>query len=219
MQHISRAKGLLSGAARVQASHPWLRGVSNASDHSDASAPPSDVPEVVEATIRVDLLAQQAAYALASGRALAGRRRPDLQMIREEEAEHLGRVKDLAPRYGVRPSLLGPLVAAGFAAIGAASAAAPPRLAAAAAAGISDALTDTFNEQLRAMHEAGVAEGAAEVRALVRGLRDQERAPAGAPSAPDITALRNPRALTPAEGVAAVFKAGTRLLLDAAKKV
>ena len=66
---------------------------------------------------------------------------------------------------------------------------APPQFAAAVAAGVQDALTDTFNEQLREMRESGVADSAGDVRVMVRELRDQERAPEGAPQAPDIVSL------------------------------
>ena len=89
-------------------------------------------------------------------------------------------------------------------------------------AGVQDALTDTFNEQLREMRESGTAESAGDVRVLVRELRDQERAPEGAPQAPDLVALasqESARNVSPAEGIAAVTKAGTRLLLNIVKKV
>lgn len=176
---------------------------------------------IIQSTIRVDLLAQQAATALASGRSLATHRRPDYTALLEEETEHLQKIKSLAPQYNVRPSLLGPLASAAFGALGVASSLAPPLLSSAIAAGVQDAMTDAFNEQLREMREAGVAKSAAaeEVRLVVRELRDQERAPAGAPHVPDILSLRNPRDISPAEGIAAVFKAGTKLLLDTAKTI
>lgn len=203
----------------------WLRGISNANDHStdqkEHAAPLKDAPQILKYAIRVDLLAQQAATALATGRAVAGGHRPDLQALREEEVEYLNMVKAKVPEYGVRPSLLGPFAAAAFGALGVASTLAPPRFAAAVAAGVQDALTDTFNEQLREMRESGVEDSAGDVRVMVRELRDQERAPEGAPQAPDIVSLsqRSARDISPAEGIAAITKAGTRLLLNAAKQV
>jgi len=190
-------------------------GQSNSCSDSDSQ------PEIIQSSIRVDLLAQQAATALASGRSLAAHRRPDYTALLEKETEHLQKVKYLAPHYNVRPSLLGPLTSAAFRALGVVSAVAPPPLSSAIAAGVQDAMTDAFNEQLRDMREAGVAESTAaeEVRFVVRELRDQERAPAGAPLVPDILSLRNPRDISPVEGIAAVFKAGTKLLLDTAKKL
>jgi demethoxyubiquinone hydroxylase (CLK1/Coq7/Cat5 family) len=173
---------------------------------------------IIQSTIRVDLLAQTAATALASGRAFGGHR-PDYAALADEETELFLKIKSLAPHYRVRPSLLGPLASVAFGALGVASSLAPPRLSAAIAAGVSESMTDVFNEQLREMREAGVSESAEDVRLLVRELRDQERAPAGSPGVPDILSLRSPKDISAVEGVAAVFKAGTKLLLDAAKKV
>jgi hypothetical protein len=90
---------------------------------------------------------------------------------------------------------------------------------AAVAAGVQDALTDTYNEQLRVLRERGLADAVPRVRQVVRGLRDQERAPDGAPHAPDISALGRASGLTPEEGLAAVVKAGTAALLAAAQRV
>jgi hypothetical protein len=92
-------------------------------------------------------------------------------------------------------------------------------LSGAIAAGLQDRLTDTFNEQLAELRAAGVAESNNNLRFLLRDLRDQERAPSGAPASPDILKLQRLQDLTPAEGVAALVKAGTGLLLEAAKKV
>ena len=223
MLHLQKLRSSLNGPATRQIPAFW-RGLNNATDHSsdqndDQATPPADFPDLINSTLRVDLLAQQVATALASGRAIAGRHRPDLQALREGESEQLHTIKAAVPHYGVRPSLLGPLAAVAFGAVGVASALAPPRLSAAVAAGIQDALTDTFNEQLRTLRESGAAESCGDIRKLVRDLRDFERAPEGAPQVPDILKLQRPQELTPAEGVAAVVKAGTRLLLNAAKTV
>lgn len=190
---------------------------------------------IIESTLRVDLLAQQAATSLAHGRALASNaHRPDLSYLSEIESHHLDRVKSLIPEHHVRPSLLNPLVAVAFTALGVVSTLAPSqRLSAAVAAGVQDALTDTFNEQLRDLHAANTTSTAtADVRSVVKELRDQERAPEGAPQAPDILSSftnlapttssdshHQHQRLTMAEGVAAVVKATTRVFLQAAKKI
>ena len=226
MMQITKLRRSSVAPASSHAAIVWLRGINNASDtstgHNEHTNPREDAPDIVKSTIRVDLFAQQAATALATGRALAGGRRPDLQALRDEEVEYLNKVKAKVAEYGARPSLLGPLGAAAFGALGVASSLAPPKFAAAIAAGVQDALTDTFNEQLREMRESGTAESAGDVRVLVRELRDQERAPEGAPQAPDLVALasqESARKVSPAEGIAAVTKAGTRLLLNIVKKV
>lgn len=64
---------------------------------------------------------------------MLGSRRPDLAAFRGREQEHLARLKELAPAYRTRPSLLAPLASAGFFALGAAAAALPPRFSAAVA--------------------------------------------------------------------------------------
>jgi demethoxyubiquinone hydroxylase (CLK1/Coq7/Cat5 family) len=221
LNHLRRSGASIS-TAKYLATTCGIRNLSSsASESGNTSSDDDPQSSLLKSTIRVDLLAQQAATALASGRSLAAHRRPDYSALLEEETEHLQKLKSLAPQYNTRPSALGPLASLAFGALGAASALAPPRLSSAISAGVQDAMTDVFNEQLREMREAGVAESAAaeEVRLVIRELRDQERAPAGAPRVPDILSLRNPRDITPAEGVAAVIKAGTKILLDAAKKV
>lgn len=221
LNHLRRS-GANTSTAKYLANTCGIRHLgSSATGQGNPDSESDSQPSILQATIRVDLLAQQAATALASGRSLAAHRRPDYTALLEEETKHLQKIKSLAPQYNVRPSLLGPLTSAAFGALGVASALAPPPLSSAIAAGVQDAMTDAFNEQLRDMREAGVAESAAaeEVRLVVRELRDQERAPAGAPHVPDILSLRNPRDVSSLEGIAAVFKAGTKFLLDAAKKI
>ena len=221
MMHFNHLKRPIASIleSRYIAEAIGIRSVSTNARQGNASSDDEHESGLIQATLRVDLLAQQAATALASGRSLAAKHRPDYAALLEEETEHLEKLKTLAPQYSVRPSLLGPVTSAAFGALGIASALAPPRLSSAIAAGIQDAMTDAFNEQLREMREQGVADSAENVRLVVRELRDQERAPAGAPNVPDILSLRNPRDISPIEGVAAVTKAGMKLLLDAAKKV
>ena len=206
------------------------RQLANATDHSsdsflenndEAGNAAEKTNFSMESTLRVDLLAQQAATSLAAGRAWASGHRPDLHMLHEEEAENFQKIRGIAALHNVRPSLLGPFTRLAFGALGAASALLPSSssMSAAVAAGVQDRLTDTFNEQLAEMRAAGVAQSLANLRYLLRDLRDQERAPSGAPLTPDILKLQRPQDLTPAEGVAALVKAGTGLLLEAAKKV
>ena len=168
---------------------------------------------------RVDLLAEEAATALAHGRSAASGRRPDLAAARDEEAEHLAEVQRMVPQHGVRPSALSPATKAAFSLLGSAAALMPRSLSGAISAGVQDALTDTYNEQLRQLREAGVAEEVPDVRAMIRRLRDRERAPEGAPRAPDITDVRRLSELSPQEGVAAAVKVGTKLMLELAKKL
>lgn len=46
-----------------------------------------------------------------------------------------------------------------------------------ATGGVQEALTEQYNDQLRELREAGLTEDAAELREVVRELRDEERAP------------------------------------------
>jgi demethoxyubiquinone hydroxylase (CLK1/Coq7/Cat5 family) len=219
LNHLRRCCANVS-TAKYFANTLEIRNLSSSGIKSGSTSSDDDSgSNIIQSTIRVDLLAQTAATALASGRALAGHRRPDYAALAEEETELFLKIKSLAPHYRVRPSLLGPLASICFGALGVASSLAPPRLSAAIAAGVSESMTDVFNEQLREMREAGVSESAEDVRLLVRELRDQERAPSGSPRVPDMLSLRSPKDISAVEGVAAVFKAGTKLLLDAAKKV
>jgi demethoxyubiquinone hydroxylase (CLK1/Coq7/Cat5 family) len=221
LQHVRRSGRSIS-TAKYLSHRCGIRSFSTkATEEGNNSSDKESQPSIIQSTIRVDLLAQQAATALASGRSLATHHRPDYKALLEEETKHLHKIKSLAPKYNTRPSLLGPLASVAFGALGVASALAPLRMSSAIAAGVQDAMTDAFNEQLREMREAGLADlkSAEKVRLIVRELRDQERAPADAPHVPDIMSLRDPRNISPIEGVAAVFKAGTKLLLDVAKKV
>ena len=45
------------------------------------------------------------------------------------------------------------------------------------AGGLQEALTEQYNDQLRELREAGLAETAQDVREALRELRDEERAP------------------------------------------
>lgn len=133
------------------------------------------------------------------------RDRPDVASMQEQEATRLQAVASLLPCYRSRPSLLlGPLSAASWA-LGAAAAAAPRPINLAVLGALQDALSDSFTDQLRSLHSSGGGGAAAtapaaagatasgapqEVRDMVRGLRDAERAPEGAPPPPDILAVQ-----------------------------
>lgn len=82
-----------------------------------------------------------------------------------------------------------------------------------------EALTEQFNDQLRELREAGLAEQAEEVREALRALRDEERAPESSVKVPDIMSLQRPQDLTVEEGVAAVLKFGLGKLFSLASKV
>ena len=188
-------------------------GENSTRDHATSSS------NLLKSLLRVDLLAEEAATALAHGRSAASGRRPDLAAARDEEAEHLAEVQRMVPQHGVRPSALSPATKAAFSLLGSAAALMPRSLSGAISAGVQDALTDTYNEQLRQLREAGVAEEVPDVRAMIRRLRDIERAPEGAPRAPDITDVRRLSELSPQEGVAAAVKVGTKLMLELAQKL
>lgn len=205
------------GAANATDSSSQASRSGTGDDQADESLDGADAA-LVQSILRVDLVAQGAAAALFGGRARV-LRGPDAAAYRDDEREQLQRVQTVAPHHRTRPSLLAPLASAAFSLLGAAAAAAPPRLSSAVTAGVQDALTDTYNEQLRELRERGVAEAVPGVRALLRALRDRERAPDGAPRVPDITSLQRPGELTAEEGVAAVVKAGTSALLAAAKRL
>lgn len=78
---------------------------------------------------------QDAAARLFEGQECVLRGRPDVAAFREREQQHLRRLQELAPEFRTRPSLLGPLVATSFFALGAVSAVLPKRLSAAVTGG------------------------------------------------------------------------------------
>eukprot|EP00887_Chlorella_sp_A99_P004515 scaffold34.g4515.t1 len=166
---------------------------------------------------------QEAATALFRGQRAALCGRPDAAALAEREQAHLDLVRALAPAHRVRPPLLAPALRAGFFALGAATGLAPRRVSAAVTAGLQDALTDMYNEQLRELRAAGLSNAAPQVRAAVVALRDEERAQDGAPQAPDLlpylAGSRRLAELTPEEGVAGLVKLGARLSLGLASRL
>jgi demethoxyubiquinone hydroxylase (CLK1/Coq7/Cat5 family) len=146
--------------------------------------------------------------------------RPDLAAFTAQEANLLSQLQTLAVTNApLRPSALAPLANIGFAALGAVAAVLPPKPSAAILAGVQSALTDHYNDSLRQLREAGVAESTNDVRAVLRVVRDVERAPEGAPRVPDILALQRLGEVSVAEGVAGVVAAGTKAMLALARTV
>jgi demethoxyubiquinone hydroxylase (CLK1/Coq7/Cat5 family) len=178
--------------------------------------------QLLESALRVDLLAQEAAAALAAGQAFAGPRRPDYAAAYEREITDLRKCQASVAHAQIRPSLLGPAVKVAFGALGVVSAVAPSSLSKAMSAGLYDALIDTYNEQLREIREAGIAEEYPELRQLLRELRDRDRSVEGEPKVPDLLSLKQrweERNLSAAEGMAALVKLGSKALFFTAEKM
>lgn len=128
---------------------------------------------------------QEAAVKLFKGQAHALGNRPDAAAYSEQEQELLSKVKQQLSGPGkthhIRPSALSPITNAGFYALGTAAGLLPSRVSNAILAGVQAALTDQFNEHLREIRAAGLAETQPEIRQTIKELRDRERAPEGAP--------------------------------------
>jgi len=191
-------------------------GEGHSTESEEPSAPPPS--HTLDGILRVDLLAQESITALAKGRCFAERDRPDYGAIYQGEAEQLEEIRKAAPELGVRPSLLTPPAKVAFWALGNAIALLPSMVSGAVAAGVQEAVQDTCNEQLRDLREKGVADAVPEVRAFIRKMRDTERAPEGAPKAPDFLRLSSFE-VSPAEGMASIVRFGTRAMLTVAQKV
>ncbi|GIL87392.1 hypothetical protein Vretimale_1685 [Volvox reticuliferus] len=139
--------------------------------------------------LRSSNAAELAAVHFFQGYSQSLRGRVDAQFFAAQEAEAADSVRQLLPRYRVRPSLAqGPLSLACFA-LGAAAAVAPPRLGLAVIGAVGDALSEHYNEQLRQINEGGAAREAADVRQAMRSLRDVPRIPEGAPPTPDLVSV------------------------------
>lgn len=166
---------------------------------------------------------QEAAAALFRGQRRVLCDRPDAALFADREEHRLQAVRQLAPAHHVRPSLLSPVLRASFFALGAAAGLAPRNLSAAVGAGVQDALVDVYNEQLRQLRVAGLADVEPEVRHTIMQLRDDERTIEGAPQAPDLlpylAGSRRLSELTVEEGVAAVVKFGARLSLEITRRI
>ncbi|GLI70082.1 hypothetical protein VaNZ11_014855 [Volvox africanus] len=139
--------------------------------------------------LRSSNAAELAAVHFFQGYSQSLRGRVDAQFFAAQEAEAADGLRQLLPRYRVRPSLAqGSLSLACFA-LGAAAGAATPRLGLAVVGAVGDALSEHYNEQLRQMNEGGAAREAADVRQAMRSLRDVPRIPEGAPPVPDLVSV------------------------------
>ncbi|KAK9827415.1 hypothetical protein WJX74_000697 [Apatococcus lobatus] len=174
---------------------------------------------LLESCIRASLASESLAIKLFEGQRRISRQRPDLKLLQEQEQEHLAQLKRLAPEHRARPSLLAPMLSALGSALGVAAAAAPKELHGAITGGAQEALTEHYNDQLRDLRAAGLAEEAGEFRDVLRQMRDGERAPLNHAQVPDIMALRNMEHLSVSEGVAGVVKYSVKGLLGLAYKV
>ncbi|WIA20957.1 hypothetical protein OEZ85_005295 [Tetradesmus obliquus] len=196
-----------------------------------------DKQQVLRELLRKAHVAEAAMAKVLVGQQLVLRNRPDAAFFAEQEQDALHTVQQLMPRYRVRPSaLLSLLQGAGMAA-GAAAALAPPaarnavlgalqesltglyndQLRAMREAGLSDeeSLTGLYNDQLRAMREAGLSDEAADVRAVMIKLRNMERADEGCPAPPDIVSLTQAQSLADV-GLGGVLGAVVKAVADAA---
>lgn len=170
-----------------------------------ASTSAAERQQVLRRVLRECHAAEVAASRFFAAQHLLLHGRPDVAHFRDAELKQLAAVEELLPRYRSRPSLLnGALGAAGFAA-GAAAALAPRRISLALSGALQEALSERCNEQLRSLRDAGCLTSTApgggstadndttagnEVREVVRGMRDAQRAPEDAPLPPDLLALQ-----------------------------
>ncbi|WIA20956.1 hypothetical protein OEZ86_004853 [Tetradesmus obliquus] len=174
-----------------------------------------DKQQVLRELLRKAHVAEAAMAKVLVGQQLVLRNRPDAAFFAEQEQDALHTVQQLMPRYRVRPSaLLSLLQGAGMAA-GAAAALAPPAARNAVLGALQESLTGLYNDQLRAMREAGLSDEAADVRAVMIKLRNMERADEGCPAPPDIVSLTQAQSLADV-GLGGVLGAVVKAVADAA---
>lgn len=151
--------------------------------------------------------------------------RPDLQQLLDKEQEMLTEMKTLAQQHQqdasapqFRPSALSPVT--NLAAIALGAAILPRKTSAAVLAGVQSALTESYNESLRELHESGIANTEQGLRQVIRQARDTERVPEGGPDkVPDILDARRLNELSLEEGVAAVVGSGLKAILSLGRTV
>ncbi|KAK9866106.1 hypothetical protein WJX84_003968 [Apatococcus fuscideae] len=181
-----------------------------------ADASPRPDRSLLASCIRASLASESLATKLFEGQRRIMKERPDLQLLQEQEQAHLNKLKSLAPEHRARPSLLAPALGALGSALGMVAAAAPQQLHAAITGGTQEALTEHYNDQLRDLRAAGLADTAGEFREVLRQLRDEERAPPNHAQVPDIMALRNLERMSVPEGVAGIVKFSVKGVLGLA---
>ena len=178
---------------------------------------------MLDSMLRVDVVAQQARAAFSSGRSCLAGKRPDLRFQEEMDCEKVEQARELMSKYNVRPSLGGPIVSTSFGVLGLLSNVLPRAAASAVEAGFEDAFVETFNEHLRNVRESGFAEKAVEVRQLIRELRDREsyafREDRQGFHLKSLLEILQSQSVTPMEGIAALSKSATKLMLGVVKHV
>ncbi|PNH10828.1 Ubiquinone biosynthesis protein COQ7 [Tetrabaena socialis] len=185
---LAAAPGLAAGAETEAGSR--------AGEQDGSGNAHSDTQRALKRVLRSSNAAELAAVHFFQGASCVHRGRPDVEHFAAQEQQAAESVRQLLPKYRVRPSAVqGPLSLASWA-LGAVAAVAPQRVGLAITGAVGDALTDHYNEQLRRLNEAGAAQQATDVRLVLRQLRDVGRTPEGAPPAPDLVSVLQ-------EGVAA----------------
>ena len=91
----------------------------------------------------------------------------------------------------------------------------------AGAAGLQEAYTEQYTDDLRRLRQAGLSAAAAPVREAVLALRDEERAPDGAPTVPYLAEMQRiaDGSISREEVLAGAVKVGASALLRAAGAV
>lgn len=196
----------------------------------------------IESILRVTLVAEEAATALFHGKSkFSNSLRPDIHSLLHTEQHNLQEVKTLCSQHKASPSALIPPTKAAFTILGVISQVLPRQTSDAILAGVADALTHTYNEHLRQLHQINSTTRARRpsgnntpgntstyhensrqnesMKRLMRSLRDTERVPDGSPEVPDILSLSNVKELSPERGIAGIVKLSTKAILDLSQKM
>eukprot|EP00884_Botryococcus_braunii_P014901 jgi/Botrbrau1/23411/Bobra.0051s0055.1 len=180
--------------------------------HDPESAKSELSDSVVRRVLRANLVAEGTMYQMVCGQSLTAGQRPDIRYYKDKEAELLEELKQVAPYYRTRPSILGPLSSVAGFGVGALSACLPPKLQLAVTAGLQDALQEEYNDQLR---DLAVSQDP-RVKDLVKHLRDADRLPTGGAKVPNLASLQD---LSLPEGIAAAAKASLKGLFRLAERL
>ncbi|KAK9795541.1 hypothetical protein WJX73_001955 [Symbiochloris irregularis] len=175
--------------------------------------------KLVSSMLRANLTAEAASARLFAGQSSLRPRAEDARYFKEKGEALWEQVKLLAPQHRTRPSLLAPAARAAAFGLGAASACLPGNLRATIGGAMQDAIVEQYNDHLRELRQAGLAEEMADVRASLRDLRDEERAPESTVQAPDLMKLQDVKSLTFEEGLAGAVKYGFKALFSASQRI